>query len=38
MTMLWAGKRCILKTYFLIQEIDDGAEDLLGYLQQRGAM
>ena len=36
--MLWAEKRCILKMLFLIQEIDDSAEDLLGHLQQRRAM
>lgn len=37
-TMLWVEKRCILKIQSLIQEIDDGAEDLLGHLQQRRAM
>jgi len=36
--MLWVEKRCILKIQSLIQEIDDGAEDLLGHLQQRRAM
>lgn len=37
-TMLWSRKRCILKILSVIQEIDDGAEDLLGYLQQRGTV
>lgn len=37
-TRLWIRKRCILKILSLIQETDDGAEDLLGYLQQRGAV
>lgn len=36
--MLWIRKRYILKILSLIQEIDDSAEDLLGYLQQRGTV
>lgn len=37
-TMLWLRKRCIVKILSRIQETDDGAEDLLGYLQQGGAV